>query len=37
MKVNANKKKMDIKNLRHFLKTIDKDVPRTDRNLQFYQ
>lgn len=35
--INVNKKKINIENLRHFLKIIDKDVPRTDRNFQFYQ
>lgn len=35
--INVNKKKINVPNLRHFLRTIDKDVPRTDRNLQFYQ
>ncbi|XP_028416871.1 TBC1 domain family member 15-like [Dendronephthya gigantea] len=35
--INVNKQKINVPNLRHYLRTIDKDVPRTDRNLKFYQ
>ena len=35
--INVNKKKINVTSLRHYLRIIDKDVPRTDRNLQFYQ
>ncbi|XP_046858495.1 rab GTPase-activating protein 22-like [Xenia sp. Carnegie-2017] len=35
--INVNKKTINVSQMRHHLRTIDKDVPRTDRNLKFYQ